>query len=51
MDSDTNNNTTKDNITNLEKETIYRKLCVPGSIILGNKTYIYKEKLRSEKDM
>ena len=50
MDSDNNDNNTNNSITNVGKKTIYSKLGVPGSIILDNKTYIFKEKLKSVND-
>ena len=51
MDSDINKNNTKDSTKNSRKETLNSKLGVPGSKILDNKIYIFKEKLKSEIDM
>ena len=51
MGSNINNNNTKDSTKNSGKEILHSKLGVPGSIILDNKTYIFKSKLKSEIDM
>ena len=47
-DNNLSNNVSMENNSN--NQTKYQQLGVPGNIIIDNKTYIFKEKLKSEKD-
>ncbi len=47
-DHSLSSNISMDNNSN--NQTKYQQLGVPGSIIINNKTYIFKVKLKSEKE-
>ena len=39
-----------ENSKNPKKQTVYNKLGIPGKIQIGDKTYVFKEELKSIKN-